>query len=354
MKNPVKFKYGIMLGGNSNCFIMLDAGVNHNNDLNRAKELIRTAKVGGASAIKFQTYSAEEISTKKAPRYWDSKLDTDGGGSQYDMFKKVDNLPKKAYYEMKEYAKDFKILFSSSPFGMESAKFLKKLDIDFYKIASAEMTNHQMMEFVAEIGKPIILSTGACTIGEIEEALDIVSKAKNKQIVLQHCVLSYPCRNRDANLAKMIRLQQLFPDIPVGYSDHTYGSEACFAAVALGAKSIEKHYSIDSSLPDSPDHKFSLVAEELKGFVDSCAKVQESIGKYDRKHYLAEDKAHRYARKSIVAVKQIKKGEIITVDSLSYKRPGTGIYPKFVGLIQGRKARVDINEDDIISWSMIA
>jgi len=270
------------------------------------------------------------------------------------MFKKVDDLPKDAYYEMKEYAKELKILFSSSPFGMESAKFLKKLDIDFYKIASAEITNHQMVQFVAETGKPVILSTGACTIGEVEEVLGIIFKAKNKQIALQHCVLSYPCRNRDANLAKMARLQQLFPDIPVGYSDHTYGSEACLAAVALGAKSIEKHYSIDSSLPDSPDHKFSLVATELKKFVDSCSRVEESIGAYDWKHYLAEDKAHSYARKSIVAVKLIKKGEVITADSLSCKRPGTGIYPKFIDLIAGRKAGVDIKEDDMISWDMIA
>jgi sialic acid synthase SpsE len=353
MSEAIKLGFGVKLGGNNPSVIILDAGVNHNNDVARAKELIRTAKEGGADIIKFQTYSADEITTKKAPRYWNPKLDTDGGGSQYDMFKKVDGLPKSAYYELKEYAKELKIIFSSSPFGMESAKFLKKLDVDVYKVASAEMTNHEMIKFIADIGKPVILSTGACSIGEIEEVLDIIFKAGNKQLALQHCILSYPCRDEDANLIKMVRLQQLFPEIPVGFSDHTYGTVIPLAAVALGAKSIEKHYTIDKNLPDSPDHKFSLTKDELSNFVTDCRRIENSLGKYKDAYYPAEKKAYLYARKSIVAEKPIKKGMVITKDIISCKRPGTGISPKFMSLVIGRKAKVNIDEDEIIRWDMV-
>lgn len=353
MTNSVSLGNGISLGENNPCVILLDAGVNHNNDPKRALELIRTAKEEGASAIKFQTYTASEISTKAAPRYWDPKLDTDRGKTQYEMFTKVDKLPKEAYYEMKAYAKELKIAFSSSPFGMESAKFLEKLGIDFFKIASAEMTDYNMIKFIAETGKAMIFSTGACSIGEIENALSIAFKSGNKNVALQHCILSYPCKEEDANLSKMVRLKQLFPEIPVGYSDHTYGEVVSLAAVALGAKSIEKHYTLESSLPDSPDHKFSLTKDELKNFTTNIRKVESAIGKYRMDYYPAEEKAYLYARKSIVAVKPIKKGTVINTSMLACKRPGTGIYPQFMDIVVGREAKVDIAEDEILKWEMI-
>lgn len=350
--SKIRFNRGVALGDGAPCFIMLDAGVNHNNDLLRAKELIRSARAGGADAIKFQTYRADEISTKNAPRYWDSTLDTDGGGTQFEMFSRVDDLPKKAYFELKEYAQEQKILFASSPFGMDSARFLKKLDIDFFKIASAEITNYYMIEYIADCGKPIVMSTGAATIGEVEKAIDVIQKGGNRQIALQHCVLSYPCKDEDANLAKMVRLKQIFPEIPIGYSDHTYGGDVSLAAVALGACSIEKHYTIDSRLPDSPDHKFALTSEDLREFVDRCRRVERSIGSYQRWHYAAEEKAHQLARKSLVAVRRIKKGEKITGRAVTCKRPGTGIYPEFRDAVVGRMARRDIEPDELLSWDM--
>ncbi|MBI5698819.1 N-acetylneuraminate synthase family protein [Candidatus Saganbacteria bacterium] len=343
---------GVRLGGMHHCVILLDAGVNHNNDIERAKQLIRTAKEGGADAIKFQTYSAGGISTRTAPRYWDAKLDTDGGGSQYDMFKKVDSLPKEAYTELKVYAKKLGIAFSSSPFDMESARFLIMLDLDFYKIASAEIPNLPLIRLVAETGKPIILSTGACTIGEVEDALQAIRQTGNQEVALQHCVLSYPCKDEDANLAKMLRLKQLFPDIPVGYSDHTLGTLVPLGAVALGARSIEKHYTVDKSLPDSPDHGLSLSADELPGFMKDVRRIESAIGTSLSGHYEAEAKAHAYARKSIVTVQPIKKGTRISADMLACKRPGTGIYPRFLEQIIGREAKVDINEDELLDWSM--
>jgi N,N'-diacetyllegionaminate synthase len=348
----IKLPFNASIGDDSHCFIMLDAGVNHNNDVGRAKELIRSAKAGGADAIKFQTYKAEEISTKTAPRYWDPKLDTDGGGSQYDMFKKVDDLPKKAYFELKKYAKQQKILFSSSPFGMESAQFLLKLEIDFFKIASAEITNYAMIELIAKSGKPIIMSTGASSVGEIEKAVNVIRRAGKSPIAIQHCVLSYPCKDEDANLAKMVRLRQLFPDIPVGYSDHTYGGEVAQAAVALGARTIEKHYTIDANLPDSPDHKFAITSAELPEFVRSCRRVEKSIGSYRNSCYEVEKKAFRFARRSLVAVRRIKKGEVITDRAITSKRPGTGIYPEFQSLVVGRIAKRGIEPDELITWDM--
>ncbi|TLM76848.1 MAG: hypothetical protein FDZ75_09505, partial [Actinobacteria bacterium] len=207
MEKAIDLGNGVSLGAENPCVILLDAGVNHNNDLNRALHLIKTAHDGGATAIKFQTYTAEEISTKTAPRYWDPKLDTDGGGSQYDMFKKVDHLPKSAYGEMKAYAQELGIAFSSSPFGMESAEFLAELGVDFYKIASAELIYHDMIRFCAETGKPMVLSAGTATIGEIEDALQVCYDAGNYDVALQHCILSYPCKDADANLAKMVKLK---------------------------------------------------------------------------------------------------------------------------------------------------
>lgn len=348
----IKLPFGASIGNDSHSFIMLDAGVNHNNDVRRAKELIRSAKAGGADCVKFQTYSADEISTKTAPRYWDPKLDTDGGGSQHDMFSKVDDLPLKAYVELKKYAKEQKIVFASSPFGMESARFLVELDIDLLKIASAEITNYAMIEYIAKSGKPLLMSTGASSVGEIERAINVIRRAGKSPVAIQHCVLSYPCKDEDANLAKMVRLQQIFPDIPVGYSDHTYGGEVAQAAVALGARSIEKHYTIDADLPDSPDHKFAITSADLPEFVRSCRRIERSIGSYRDSYYDVEKKAHQYARRSLVAVRRIKKGEVITDKAISSKRPGTGIYPEFQNLVTGRVAKRDIEPDELISWDM--
>ncbi|MBL0059174.1 MAG: N-acetylneuraminate synthase family protein [Elusimicrobia bacterium] len=229
---------------------------------------------------------------------------------------------------------------------------MKKLGVDFFKIASAEITNLHLIEFIADCGKPIVLSTGAASIGEVEKAIDVIHRTGLREIALQHCVLSYPCKDDDANLAKMVRLKQIFPDIPIGYSDHTFGAEVPLAAVALGARSIEKHYTLDSRLPDSPDHKFALTSDELGDFVKRCRRVEKSIGTYRSGHYAAEEKAYQLARKSLVAVRRIKKGERITDRAVSCKRPGTGIYPEFLGVIVGRTAKKNIEPDELLSWDM--
>lgn len=341
------------VGSDEPCLIMLDAGVNHNNDVERAKLLIRKAKEAGADVIKFQTYKAETITTKKAPRYWNSKLDTDGGGTQFDTFSKIDDLPLEAYSEMKKLCEELDIIFSSTPFNLTDVEFLAKLDLAVYKVSSSDIVYSQLIKEVASIGKPVILSTGTASLGEIEDAVSTIAATGNNQIILQHCILSYPCDDKDANLAKMVKLQELFPEIPVGYSDHTYGIPVPVTAVALGAKSIEKHYTIDKSLPDSPDHGFALDTDEVKEMVHFIRRVEKSIGSFNHAHYEAEHKAFLYARKSIVANCSIPKGTKITEDMLTCKRPGTGISPKNIEFVIGATAQEYIPEDTTITLDLI-
>lgn len=353
MSNEIDLGNNVKLGGNNLCVMLMDAGVNHDNDINKAKELVKTAKKSGADAIKFQTYTADEISTKTAPRYWDSSIEKDNGVSQWDMFNLVNKFPRKAYFELKEYADEIGIAFSSSPFGMDSAKFLVELGVDFFKIASAELGSHYMLSYLASQGKPLILSTGTASIGEIEEALSVIYKEGNNKISMQHCILSYPCADKDANLIKMLKLMEIFPDIPVGYSDHTKGIAVPLAAVALGAKSIEKHYCLSNRLGENPDEFFSITPEKLREFVDMSRSIAASMGVYKEGCYEIESKAYSYARKSIVAVTDIAKGEKITREMIDCKRPGTGIPPKFLDIVSGRIAKIDIKYDTIIDWKMI-
>ena len=341
------------IGSDEPCIVMVDAGVNHNNEPERAYELIRRAASSGADIIKFQTYSADTITTKTAPRYWNPRLDTDGGGTQYDTFKRLDRLPKETYREMMALCREEKIVFCSTPFDLGSADFLEKLGVELFKISSSDITYHSLLKTVAETGKPVILSTGTGSVREIEEAVDVMLKTGNDKIALQHCILSYPCDAEDANLVKMLKLMELFPTMPVGYSDHTEGTEVPFAAVAMGAKSIEKHYTIDKKLPDSPDHSFSLDPSELSQMVEGIRKIEKSFGRFVDGFYEVEEKAYKYARKSVVASTDIAQGVIIEKHMLTCKRPGTGLLPKDLDKLVGKKAKGDIEEDTTIKWDMI-
>jgi len=342
------------VGEKDPCLIIVDAGVNHNNDVERAKELIRKAAEAGADVIKFQTYKADTITIRTAPRYWDPKLDTDKGGTQYDTFSRIDDLPIDAYYEMKELCEKLDIIFSSTPFNIDDAEFLSSLDMDVFKISSSDITYPQLIRTVAKTGKPIIMSTGTASIAEIKEAISIIRSEGNEDIILQHCVLSYPCKDKDANLSKMTKIQEIFKDIPVGYSDHTLGTVIPLTSVAMGAKTIEKHFTIDKSLPDSPDHSLSVDPEELKEMVFTIRRAEQSMGAFVDGYYEAEGKAFMYARKSIVAKVEIPKGTIIKEDMLTCKRPGNGIYPKYIDKVIGSKTIVDIKADMTITFEMIS
>jgi sialic acid synthase SpsE len=341
------------VGSDEPCIIIVDAGVNHNNIPERAFQLIKTAAKRGANIVKFQTYTADTITTRTAPRYWDPRLDTDGGGTQYDTFKRLDKLPKETYKEMIKLCREEGVIFCSTPFDIKSAEFLEGLGVEIFKISSSDITYHQLIKAVSETKKPVILSTGTASIAEIEEAIDIILKTGNDKIILQHCILSYPCKVEDANLNKMIKLMEVFSEFPVGYSDHTEGFLVPFAAVALNARTIEKHYTIDKRLPDSPDHSFSLDPDDLTKLVNGIRKIEKSLGTFVDGHYPAEEKAYYYARKSVVATIDISKDKVIRKSMLTCKRPGTGISPKYLDTVVGKRAKIDIGKDTTITWDMI-
>ncbi len=347
---PVDFG-GRLIGDGHPAFVIAEAGVNHNGDLELGRALIREAAAAGADAIKFQSYKAGKISTRTAPRYWVEP--DDPHGSQYDTFKKLDSFGPEEHEELFRYAKERGILCFSAPFDDEAVDMLDELGAPGFKIASADLTDHPLLQKAASKGKPIILSTGLATIAEIGEAVSVVREKGNDRLVLLHCTLQYPCAPENANLRMMLHMKAAFPDIPVGISDHTLGIAVPQAAVALGAVAVEKHYTVDKTLPGSPDHYLSVDPRDLKEMVSSIRVIEKAMGRFLKGPVEAESQAYKFARRSIVSKTAIPRGTSITREMLTFKRPGTGIYPKHVDLIVGRTAKVDIPEDTVVEWGML-
>lgn len=342
---------GRLIGEGHPAFVIAEAGVNHNGDLELGKSLIREAKNAGADAIKFQSYKAGKISTKTAPRYWVEADDPDG--SQYDTFAKLDSFGPVEHEALFAYAAECGLLCFSAPFDDEAVDMLDELGVPGFKIASADLTDHPLLEKVAAKGKPVILSTGLATIPEIGDAVAVVRERGNDQIILLHCTLQYPCDAENANLRMMLHMKAAFPDIPVGLSDHTLGIAVPQAAVALGAVAVEKHYTVDKTLPGSPDHHISVDHHDLKQMMDGIRTIEKAMGRYQKGPVEAESEAYRYARRSIVTATDVPEGATITREMVTFKRPGTGIYPKFVDVVVGRTAKRDIAEDTVLEWGMI-
>ena len=338
-----------LIGEEEPCFIIAEAGVNHNGSVELAKKLIDAAKDAGADAVKFQTFKTENVVVKDAQKA-EYQKETTGEGSQCDMIKKLE-LTEEDFRELADYAEKKDIMFLSSPFDKDSIDLLNELDVPAFKVGSGEITNFPLLRYIAKKGKPIILSTGMSTLGEIEEALDVIRSEGVENIILLHCVSNYPARIEDVNLRAMGTLKQAFK-LPVGFSDHTLGITAPIAAVALGACVIEKHFTLDRNLP-GPDHKASLEPDELKEMVKAIREVEKALGNGIKKPTKEEEKIKKVARRSIVAKVDISKGAIITEDMLDVKRPGTGIEPKYLKFIIGRKAKEDIKKDDVIRFEMI-
>ena len=327
-----------LIGEEEPCFIIAEAGVNHNGSVELAKKLIDAAKDAGADAVKFQTFKTENVVVKDAQKA-EYQKETTGEGSQYEMIKKLE-LTEEDFRELADYAEKKDIMFLSSPFDKESVDLLHELDVPAFKVGSGEITNLPLLRYIAKKEKPIILSTGMSTLGEIEEALDVIRSEGVEDIILLHCVSNYPARIEDVNLRAMGTLKQAFK-LPVGFSDHTLGITAPIAAVALGACVIEKHFTLDRNLP-GPDHKASLEADELKEMVKAIREVEKALGDGIKRPTKEEEEIKKVARRSIVAKVDISKGAIITEDMLDVKRPGTGIEPKYLKFIIGRKTKEDI------------
>jgi sialic acid synthase SpsE len=340
-----------LIGEGHPAFIVAEAGVNHNGDLELGRTLIREAKQAGADAVKFQSYKAGKISTRTAPRYWVEPDDPDG--SQYDTFAKLDSFGEEEHRELFRYAKELGILCFSTPFDDEAVEMLDELGVPGYKIASADLTDFPLIERAAGKGKPVLLSTGLANIAEVGEAVEVVRGTGNEQVVLLQCTLQYPCDYENVNLRMMLHLKAAFPEIPVGLSDHSLGIAVPQAAVALGAAAVEKHYTLDKKLPGSPDHHLSVDPKDLRQMMDSIRAIEKAMGRYEKGPVEAESPAYQYARRSIVSARDIAQGTRITRDMLTFKRPGTGIYPKFVDKVVGRTASEDIAEDTVLTWEML-
>jgi len=342
---------GRPIGEGHPTFVIAEAGVNHNGDVELGRRLIREAKNAGADAVKFQSYKAGKISTRTAPRYWVEP--DDPKGSQYDTFAKLDSFGEAEHRELFHFAKEIGIVCFSTPFDDEAVDILEELGVPGYKIASADLTDLPLIERAARTGKPLLLSTGLARLAEIGEAVEVVRAAGNDQIVLLHCTLQYPCDYENVNLRMMLHLKAAFPEIPVGLSDHSLGIAVPQAAVALGAVVIEKHYTVDKTLPGSPDHYLSVDHNDLRVMMQAIRAIEKSMGRYEKGPVEAESAAYRYARRSIVSARDIARGTRISRDMLTFKRPGTGIYPKFVEQVVGRTAREDIAEDTVLTWEML-
>lgn len=339
-----------LIGEEEPCFIIAEAGVNHNGSLELAKKLIDAAKDAEADAVKFQTFKAEKVVTQKAEKAEYQKETTGTEESQYEMIKQLE-LQENDFKELADYAKEKNIMFLSSPFDKESVDLLDGLNVPVFKVASGEITNFSLLKHIAKKGKTIILSTGMATLGEVEEALNVIRSEGVEKVILLHCVSNYPARIENVNLRAMVTLKHAFK-LPVGFSDHTLGITASIAAVALGACVIEKHFTLDRNLI-GPDHKASLEPDELKEMVQAIRDVEKALGNGVKIPTKEEEEIKRIARRSIVAKVDIPKGTTITEDMMDAKRPGMGIEPKSIDIIVGKKAKEDIRKDEIVTWKMI-
>lgn len=328
-------------------FIIAEAGVNHNGSIELAKKLIDIALEAGADAVKFQTFKTENVVSGCAPKAEYQQKTTSKDETQFEMIKKLE-LSFSDFNELKAYCDNKGIIFLSTPFDLDSARFLKEIGLEIFKIPSGEITNYLLLREIGSYRKKVILSTGMADLGEIEDALDVLieSGTKREDITVLHCNTEYPTPFEDVNLKAMLTIKYAFK-IEVGYSDHTLGIEIPIAAVGLGARVIEKHFTIDRNLP-GPDHKASLEPHELKQMVQAIRNIEKALGDGIKKPSKSELKNLQIARKSIVAKRNIKKGEIFTEENLTIKRPGNGISPMRWNEIIGRKAKKDFLEGEII------
>lgn len=328
-------------------FIIAEAGVNHNGSLELAKKLIDEAVVAGADAVKFQTFKAELCISKNADKAEYQKQTTDKNESQFDMIKKLE-LNEYAHTELIKYCKIKNIMFLSTPFDLQSVDLLNGFGLEIFKIPSGEITNLPYLRKIASLNKKVILSTGMANLGEIEAALEILTKngTLKENITVLHANTEYPTPFRDVNLKAMLTIRGAF-GVKVGYSDHTPGIEVPIAAVALGATVIEKHFTLDKTMP-GPDHKASLEPSELQSMVKAIRNIEIALGDGIKKASSSESKNKPIARKSIVAKCDIKKGDLFSESNLTIKRPGSGISPMRWDKVIGLRATRDYKEDELI------
>lgn len=327
-------------------YIIAEAGVNHNGDIELAKHMIEVAAEAGASCVKFQSFQAGEVASRYAKKANYQKVNFDiGGDNQYAMLKRYE-MDVSMHMELIEYCKQCNIQFLSTAFGLNSIELLEKIHIAKWKIPSGEITNFPYLKRLASSNNPFLLSTGMSTMQEIEQAIQVLESDEKKDITLLHCNTQYPTPPEDVNLRAMVTMRETFGR-PVGYSDHTNGIEASIAAVALGAAVIEKHFTLDRHM-EGPDHIASLEPSELSRLVQSIRRVELELGDGIKKVTESERENILIARKSIVAARDISAGEYFTEENITTKRPGSGISPMMWEQVVGAIAKRDYSEDELI------
>ena len=331
------------------CFIIAEAGVNHNGSIDLAFELVEAAAFAGADAVKFQTFIAESVIAADAPKAEYQKETTPPGESQLEMVKRLE-LSFADFARIKAHCDAARIVFLSTPFDFQSVDFLSRLDVPAFKISSGDLTNHPLLDHVARQNKPVILSTGMSNLSEVEEAAGVIRSTGNEQLVLLHCVTNYPAEPGDVNLRAMHTMAEALR-VPIGYSDHTIGADIALAAVALGACIIEKHFTLDRNLP-GPDHRASLEPDELRALILGIRKVEASLGDGRKLPAASELNTASVARRSLVAAKNSPAGTIIGREMIAVKRPGTGLPPGMLNEIVGRTAVVDIGSGSMLARKM--
>ncbi len=337
------------VGEKQPCFIIAEAGVNHNGSLKLAKKLIDKAVEAGANAVKFQTFKSEELTTSNADIAKYAKENIGKKIKQIDLIKILE-LKYDDFITLKKYCDKKKIIFLSSPHSFDAIDFLEKL-VPAYKFGSGDLTNIPSLRYAAKKGKPIILGTGMSTLKEVKQSINVVKSQANKKIVLLHCTTNYPCSLDEVNLNAMKTIKEKTGCL-VGYSDHTQGTLVPIMAVAMGACIIEKHFTLNKKMK-GPDHKASMEPDELKQMVIDIRNAEKALGSPDKKPTSSEKDIMKLVRKSIVAKKDIKKGKIITKDMLSIKRPGTGLDPVYIDNIIGKKTKCNISKDEVLHKNMV-
>lgn len=331
-------------------FIIAEAGVNHNGDIRLAKKLVDAAVSAGADAVKFQTFKAERLVTLEAPKADYQKNTTVPEQSQFEMLKQLE-LTDQAHQELYSYCKQKGIIFLSTPFDTDSADLLDRLGVEIFKVPSGEITNLELLTHIARKKKPMIVSTGMVTLEEIKAVVQHVEKFNARNYALLHCVSSYPADPADVNL-KAIRIMQEAFNVPIGFSDHTIGIKTAVNAVFAGARIIEKHITLSQKLP-GPDHKFSLDPDDLVSLVRGIREAEVSLGNGEKTLRPSEINTAFVARKSLVAACDIKAGSVLSEDLIAVKRPGNGLSPIKKSSIVGRRAKINIPKDKLISLEML-
>ncbi len=329
----------------SKVFVIAEAGVNHNGNIKIARKLIDAACSAGADAVKFQTFQAEHLVCKNTEKAAYQRAVTDKSETQYDMLKRLE-LTKQMHKELIEYCDRKKIMFLSSPFDLESIKFLSYLDMQIFKIPSGEITNLPYLREIAKLKKKVILSTGMSDMDEVRAAIEILQSGGTSDITLLHCNTQYPTPISDVNLLAMVSMKEEF-QLPVGYSDHTQGIGIPIAATALGASVIEKHFTLDRNM-EGPDHKASLEPQELKLMVEGIREIEKALGDGIKQVSNSEKSNINIIRKSIVAAVDVRKGEKFTEANLTTKRPGNGISPMCWDEVIGKTAKNDYKAGEMV------